>query len=231
MQEYALFHKRLRCAFIAGPLFSEFQTVESFRNVLLVCSGTAITPIMGAAQYWEPGDRTVTLVWVVRDKNLIPLLLPAINPATRVIIYFTGKTNGVQDQLTQADLTANNFFRPAETHNPVTALKDDGVVGGVTDQQMGTPGEASQYTDNGMHTDNGIDAEVLYGRPRDLDALIHTYIVPKRDKEVAGEMIKGDPLAQNIVGISTGVIPMASGLEKVCVEGGIPFIRCDASFG
>jgi hypothetical protein len=217
LHEYARWNKHLPHAWIAGPLFSEFQACMSYRNILCVCSGTAIAPIMGLAQYWEPGEHTVTVIWLLPDKNLIAQMLPAMNPATQLVIYYTGKTNGVQDTLTEDQCHDVAFFDRPDEKNAVSALLQGTVLRTssceVVDDKV--PDGSNTVSTAGRHI------EVVLGRPKDMEKVVLDHLVK----------VEEDPLAENCVAISTGVIPMAEQLEKICNKQNVPSVRCDASFG
>jgi hypothetical protein len=124
LQQYASCHKTLPPMWVAGPLMSEFHACTHYRDALLVCSGTAVTPVLGYAQYYDPAERNVTLVWVVRNLELVAQLLPVINPATNIVIYFTGaqqQLQPIQPILPNFVYTATEELFGADKHNEVSA--------------------------------------------------------------------------------------------------------------
>ena len=74
-------------------------------------------------QYWEPGEHTVTVIWILRDKGLIAQLIPCMNPATKVILHYTGKKTDpetgkkVQDMLNEDDHHDVAFFDRPEVRS------------------------------------------------------------------------------------------------------------------
>ena len=123
LHAYAKVHRSLPTAWVAGPLYSEFQSAMQFSDIVLCCTGAAITPVLGLAQYFDPTATRVTLIWVTRDAELISYLMPVVNPATKIIVYFTAKKNA-QEQIHK--LRRQKFFA-APTLNARQKLKvEDG---------------------------------------------------------------------------------------------------------
>lgn len=281
VHDYAKFHPRIGPMYIAGPMRSEFHSAMQYRNQLLVCTGTAITPILGMAQYYDPAEKSVTLIWVLREKSLIPLLLPAVNPATRVVIYYTAKDPATKGQLAlpETEVCSDNngyFARPtlsncnpktranvlnaesgqaqsrelhrhSNSHAELFARKTspasnnadrkictdpasntrDSFVGDFEDLEAGTGRtttvmrHAHARSRDAWCIKGYPNVEVILGRPKDLGQLVKQNITSLDD----------DPLAENVVAISTGVKPMAEGLEGACTGSSIRCFRVDASFG
>ena len=145
-------------AWVAGPLFSEFQSALQFRDIVLVCSGAAITPVLGLSQYFDPSVHRVTLIWLSRDAELISFLLPICNPATKIIVHYTGKTNAKEKI---AALKTQKFFAA-----PSLSTKQQMKV-----QQQRAAQEQTVHN-------RAEKLEVVFGRPKDWDTLLDEHIAP-----------------------------------------------------
>lgn len=159
----------------------------------------------------------VKVVWILPDKELIPQLVPAMNPATKLIIYYTGKkkdANGkrVQLELSKEDLHKVAFFDPPEmsTSNPVARLeRSKGATAEGTLQQSGA---RSSETFSDWKEDRHID--VRLGRPNSDD---WESILRENFTELD---------ADNCVAISAN-INVNKAVDSVCQKLGIPTVRVD----
>jgi len=239
LHTYAKRHRFIPRAWIAGPMYSEFQACMTHKNITCICSGTAITPVMGVVQYWEPMNHTVTLVWVLRDKSLIPMLLPAVNPRTKVIILYTGKDN-YHDVMGEKEQPIDEFFEKPEVRNPVQVLRESGRnsgdVGGIaniakqTSQDDGSDDDGDiENGEEDRHSsmeNPGLNCTIIPGSLRKWKAedyekfLLEQLVTPDQD-----------PLPDNVVALSFKSPILAQGFEKACVKHKVPKVRCDASFG
>lgn len=96
---------------LAGPFGRSAVNIDHFRDVLLVCGGIGVTPMIAQYSALRARGATVWLVWVVRDRALVQLILPEFGAApgatsvvsplpphgerpppmrARAVVYFTG---------------------------------------------------------------------------------------------------------------------------------------------
>ena len=219
LYNYSLCHSTMPWAWVAGPLFSEFSSALQFRDIVIVCSGAAITPVLGLAQYYDATVHRVTLLWIVRDAELISYLLPICNPATKIVVYFTDRDHP-HDKI--AGLTTQKFFSAPQL-NPKQQL---GVSSRGGRGSLGPDGDFSSSQAPPLASDGagaaamdgaqGID--VMFGRPKNWDAILDEHIAP-------------DMRGETCVAISSGVTRMANEVEELCVTKGIARVRSDATFG
>lgn len=217
LHTYAKKHRYMPRAWIAGPMFSEFQACMTHKNILCICSGTAITPLLGVVQYWEPLNHTVTLIWILRDKSLMPMLLPAVNPRTKVIILFTNPKVSMDDVIDN-DTPVDEFFEKPEDLTPLQTLRNNGGsshdVGGI-----------ERISEEAGHNEK-MHCKIIPGSLRkwkaeDYEKMVLEHIISRET----------DPLADNVVALSFKSQLLAGSFEQVCQKHNIPRVRCDASFG
>ena len=117
---------------------AEALELPAHRHLLIVCTGTAITPVLGLARYYDPSLSMVTLVWIVRDKSLISLLRPAINPATHLVIYYTGKDPQTREQLPlhPRDCELRSTFFESNDPGSDAGSCSDSATGDARNRQM-----------------------------------------------------------------------------------------------
>lgn len=213
LHTYAQNHSHMPRTWIAGPVFSEFQACMTHKNILCICSGTAITPIMGLAQFWEPENHTVTLIWVCADKSLLPLLLPAVSPNTKVIIYYTRNDFG-SEVIEQEDITMDEFFDlPEVPISQVTSPLAPASNKGLEESESGT-------CDDKMHC-KIIPGSLRSWEQEDYDKVVENYIVDYEE----------DPLADNVVALSFKSKILADKFDNSCKKHKVARVRCDADFG
>ena len=253
LHNYALCHRTMPWAWVAGPLFSEFQSALQFRDIVIVCSGAAITPVLGLSQYYDATVHRVTLIWIAREAELISFLLPICNPATKIIVYFTNRD---QPERQIAGLTQQKFFaapqlNPKQQLNvsarggrgsvpevaPPTASpggggygsgkRVDGGVRGGGDGGVNGGGGGGGKRGSLFAASDGAGAAAMEGA-QDIDVMFGR---PKDWSAILDEHIPPDMRNETCVAISSGVRRLANEVEELCVQKGIARVRSDAVFG
>jgi len=89
----AVLRNSARPVWVNGPVPSPYEAAVNFDNLLLCASGIGITPALGCIENYRNSNRSVSLIWMVRDNSLVEFFLEHTKfPSDGItLIYYTGK--------------------------------------------------------------------------------------------------------------------------------------------